>query len=1297
MLKIIPKNQRKKFIFTIVVLHISIFNFFAANAQNIELTNDRYSVTISTDSMDFLITENASGVSEYFTSEMGVLKRNSTADVSLTRLDKALDDVTYSTLTWDGNQNLYSAGTLDVHKADSVYQDSVIHFVYPNIEAYQLRLGLKLPPGDQEPVIEYSIIAKYNGFYSISYLGSPVYEISVVDEIWQPMVWIEKRFPQKSYLTPNHLCALPGSFVTNDQITSALIADPDEYPFEPMPTFDRSTFGVAIRNQNAQVHPMIWAPIIGRANSYLSSGTNFSFRALLYVSEGNMHKAQEQVSRRIYGFDQYSSRDNALESLNATLYRMIDYGMSEYSLFDEELKGCAYIQDVPNSVKNVSALNPFNVAFVCDDTTIMKERAFPIMEYLLSRESNNFSLTPTSGVGGQKADNSLGYPYMISPEASALYTLSNHSSGFFLDLAKDKRYTSDLANENAWRDNFMLYRASGDESFLSNAVSGASMYINDRIKQMETGFTYQHNNKSSFWIFLAPKYVDLFEMYETTQDITYLDAAHEAARRYARYIWMSPKVPDQSILVNPGNEAPVYWYAGGDPMYAPEEEVPAWRLSAIGLTSEASGTGSGEKSHRAIFMAHHAPYMLRLAALTGDDYLRDIAQSAITGRWRNFPGYHMNTDRTTVFDLPDFPLHSHEEISATSMHYNHVWPMISLIIDYLISDVYDKSNGQIDFPSEYVQGYAYLQSKIYGHQPGTFYGEEGVTFYMPRNMAETSNKQVNYIAARGNDKLYFAFTNQSDEDIISTITLNQEALPFDLSGAFNGSVWEDNQQVGTVSMSGGSFDISVSAKGITAVAFDNVEITTKLQDRVLNNDPARSWTNDYRQHDFALTYAMYINFGERLREAYLYSGAEHGDYKKITLNYFTDTDSTMRTVVDNAFPFEFEIPLATEDRAFHYKFTTTDAENNIESSEWYKLSEETPVSAVLSGYGVIVSGEQTSIKVDLLGTPPWEITYSDGEKNYTLSDIQSSPYSITVSPEVTTTYSMVSVTDATGAGETDGQAKIVVGDKTRYPFLDGMVRQYWKDGEWDAEFISVKNSASWAREAFFSFDISDMVDPLPNVMFRLYFYQSDVPGNIIFSIDGIEQTFDESLDWNNKPSDAAFTTAGAALTRNQDDLNSYFVWDITDYFNNLIANEQTEFSLRVYSRSGSEALNKFKSMESDSDFKPMIIFDTGVTEIGDESGIIIDEYALFPNFPNPFNPQTTIRYALKERIHVKLDIYNINGQLVKRLIDEEQNMGYREARWNGTNAENQRVASGLYFIQFQAEDFIKTQKMVLIK
>ena len=84
---------------------------------------------------------------------------------------------------------------------------------------------------------------------------------------------------------------------------------------------------------------------------------------------------------------------------------------------------------------------------------------------------------------------------------------------------------------------------------------------------------------------------------------------------------------------------------------APREEAPAWRLSEIGLTPESSGTCTG---HRAIFMANYAAWFVRLAHYTGDDFLARIAKNAIVGRYRNFPGYHINTARTTIYKFNDF-------------------------------------------------------------------------------------------------------------------------------------------------------------------------------------------------------------------------------------------------------------------------------------------------------------------------------------------------------------------------------------------------------------------------------------------------------------------------------------------------------------------------------------------------------------------------------------------------------------------------------------------------------------------
>ena len=91
------------------------------------------------------------------------------------------------------------------------------------------------------------------------------------------------------------------------------------------------------------------------------------------------------------------------------------------------------------------------------------------------------------------------------------------------------------------------------------------------------------------------------------------------------------------------------------------------------------------------------------------------------------------------------------------------------------------------------------------------------------------------------------------------------------------------------------------------------------------------------------------------------------------------------------------------------------------------------------------------------------------------------------------------------------------------------------------------------------------------------------------------------------------------------------------------------------------------------------------------------EFALHPNMPNPFNPQTTIRYDLPEASHVSLAIYNVMGQLVNVLVSERQDAGFYEAVWDGKDALGRSVGSGLYLMHMQAGDFRHTQKMLMLK
>ena len=85
------------------------------------------------------------------------------------------------------------------------------------------------------------------------------------------------------------------------------------------------------------------------------------------------------------------------------------------------------------------------------------------------------------------------------------------------------------------------------------------------------------------------------------------------------------------------------------------------------------------------------------------------------------------------------------------------------------------------------------------------------------------------------------------------------------------------------------------------------------------------------------------------------------------------------------------------------------------------------------------------------------------------------------------------------------------------------------------------------------------------------------------------------------------------------------------------------------------------------------------------------------NFPNPFNPTTTINYSLAESGAVRLQIFNIRGQLVKSIVDEFQDAGFYAVEWHGTDIRGLEVASGIYFYRLETSAGRDVRRMVLLK
>ena len=92
-----------------------------------------------------------------------------------------------------------------------------------------------------------------------------------------------------------------------------------------------------------------------------------------------------------------------------------------------------------------------------------------------------------------------------------------------------------------------------------------------------------------------------------------------------------------------------------------------------------------------------------------------------------------------------------------------------------------------------------------------------------------------------------------------------------------------------------------------------------------------------------------------------------------------------------------------------------------------------------------------------------------------------------------------------------------------------------------------------------------------------------------------------------------------------------------------------------------------------------------------------EETKLGPAVPNPFNPSTMITYEIKEPVHVRLQIFNVQGRLVRTLVDSKRNPGKHDAIWNGLDDVGRPAVSGIYFYRLVAGDFVQTKKMVLLR
>lgn len=186
----------------------------------------------------------------------------------------------------------------------------------------------------------------------------------------------------------------------------------------------------------------------------------------------------------------------------------------------------------------------------------------------------------------------------------------------------------------------------------------------------------------------------------------------------------------------------------------------------------------------------------------------------------------------------------------------------------------------------------------------------------------------------------------------------------------------------------------------------------------------------------------------------------------------------------------------------------------------------------------VASGTQVNMQVELKGTAPWTLTYSDGSQNYTINNITSNIIIIPVTPTKTTTYTLTQLLDGNGLeGIVFGKQLVKVKSNramTIRPSYDSYIDDNSPNNIYHTNFTGLIKRAGYAREAFFRYDISEFgkKDSIDMGSLSVFFISNDKGAPVVLSLYAIEGGMPgdiEDLCWNNKP----------------DEINYKFITDIT--------------------------------------------------------------------------------------------------------------------------------------------------------
>lgn len=802
----------------------------------------------------------------------------------------------------------------------------------------QLSARWQLSPGQSFADVDLTFAPAADGQVSLGYEMFFRRDLSAVAELLLPMMYHRKRFPEQevtllSNTTPTPLALVQpvgeSAATRNLLATLALVADPRDIPFE-WPDGRRAPYALSIRGPEATVQPSIYGPVLGTPAAAAAKNQNVRLRFKILVEQGDWYAAFRTTVDGIFSVRDY--RQSVQTSLSDAVLNMIDlYLDDDHGGWWERAKAPYQIESKNGSTHSAPML-PLSLYRLTADPNLLARRVLPTLAFMLSRDHAHFSPIPED-VGEHNAypSGSLNGPVKLfgTTTYAGLWELTARRTPTLLQVAApsgEPRLTAGYTHGSTFDEYMARYQLRHDPQDLARACELADAYIKTAIT---TPPRKDLGPQPFFFISFVPDWEGLLYLYELTGKQPYLDAAVFGARQLMTGLWSQPVIPPGKITVHATgqyrDESKQVWWKGAEPYRlgsprkpndTPAHEVAAWSVSNVGLGFEQPITLRSSGAGRLIWQMGWSAHFLRLYRYTHDQAFLTCARNAVVGRWGNYPGYYV----TGFTDLPQNPTYPLTGPDVTDFYYHHVAPHLAWSIDYLASEAEMLSDGAIAFPALRQYGYAYFDSRVFGHAPGKVYDDHDAWLLFRRGIVTVDNPQINTLLAWSKGKFHVILTNQSAQSQQVTLAAGPK---LDVLPGAEPEVTVRRGAARPVPLAfndaARSATFTIAGRGLATVTVTGVKI----------DPPARpQWVADRKATDpltlpgeVAATRAAALQVDAGRWYAYVWSAATPQQARSATLHY--QVDGQWQSATKGEYPFEFIVPVADERWAVRFKLELT--------------------------------------------------------------------------------------------------------------------------------------------------------------------------------------------------------------------------------------------------------------------------------------------------------------------------------------------------------------------------------------